>query len=239
MNLEVIYRDEHYIAVHKPAGLLVHRTPLARGEKDSVVDRVQQLLNLTAHPVHRLDRPTSGVLILALTSEAARLLAKAFASRQVYKSYQAVVRGFAPDEVLIDYPLKEEWDQFGDRGVDQDKEPQEAITRVQTLARVELPVQVDRYPTSRYSLVKVIPHTGRRHQIRRHLRHLGHPIIGDINHGVGRHNRFFVETYGVRRLFLACQKIQFQHPYSDRSTEIEAKLAPEFLSVLNRIPWER
>ncbi len=124
--------------------------------------------------------------------------------------------------------MREELDPIADRGVSLDKPAQEAVTEVECLDQVELPFAVDRYPTSRYALVSAVPHTGRKHQIRRHLRHLGHPIVGDVTHGVGKHNRFFAEQFGVRRLLLACTELVFCHPASGSQTVVRAPLAQSF-----------
>jgi len=237
MDLPILLQDNHLVAVNKPSGLLVHRTALARHESEAALQMVRDQIGQTVYPVHRLDRPTSGVLLFALDPETARLMAEAFAAGHVSKTYLAVVRGTAPSEVRIDYPLVEELDAVADKKARANKPAQNALTEAWCLATVELPVSVDRYPTSRYSLVRVMPKTGRKHQIRRHLRHLGHPVIGDVNHGSGKHNRYFGETYGVRRLLLACTELSFRHPRTGETTVIGAPLCEDFRKCARALGW--
>lgn len=238
MILPILYQDADFVVINKPSGLLVHPTALASGETESVTGYLKAQLNQKVYPVHRLDRPTSGTLILALSSEMAKALSVEFQERRVEKEYLAVVRGVPPQEVLIDHPLKEELDEIADSKARQDKEAQEAITWMQTLGSIEFPVKVDRYPTSRYSLVRARPKTGRKHQVRRHLRHLGHPIIGDVNHGVGKHNRYFAEAHGNRRLLLACTEMSFSHPRSGKKITVCAPLSEDYQNLLVKFEWD-
>lgn len=236
--LPILYHDADFIAIHKPSGLLVHRTPMAPLVSENVVDILETQMQQKVYPVHRLDRPTSGVLILALTNEMARALAEDFQNRNVEKEYLAIVRGVPPKTALIDHPLKEELDKIADFQARQDKEAKPAVTAIETLATIEFPVQVDKFPTSRYSLVKAKPQTGRKHQIRRHLRHLGHPIVGDVNHGSGKHNRYFAEAHGVKRLLLACTAMSFVHPRTQKKVLISAPLSEDFQGLLNKFGWK-
>lgn len=237
--LDVLYQDKDYIAVHKPSGMLVHRTNLAPSDKSlAALQVVRDQLGQRVYPVHRLDRPTSGVLLFALSSEAAQALSKEFSEQRVRKKYLAVVRGKSPASFVIDHPLREELDKIADKMARVDKPAQEAVTDIETLATVDLPYQViARYPTSRYSLVRAVPLTGRKHQIRRHLKHLNHPIIGDVNHGVGIHNRFFKEQFQNSRLLLACTEMSFVHPLSSQHISIQAPLADDFREILTKLGW--
>jgi len=235
-RVPILYRDADYVVVSKPAGLLVHRSGLASRETEFAVQLVRDSIGQRVFPVHRLDRPTSGALVFALSSAAARALSLEFTERRVDKEYLAIVRGWAPVERVIDYELREELDAYAD-GAEGFRLACEAVTQIRRIADVELPVAVDRYPTSRYSLVACRPVTGRKHQIRRHLRHLGHPIVGDITHGVGKHNRFFESEFGVRRLLLACTSIVFTHPATGQRVEVRAPLCPEFTHVLRELGW--
>ena len=185
--LELVYQDEHLVAINKPAGLLVHRSHLDRHETRFALQMLRDQIGRRVYPVHRLDKPTSGILLFALSPDTARQLSLLFEQRQVHKHYLAVVRGHCPEQGEIDYPLKEQRDRIADARVRDDKPAQEAMTRFRRLATVELPVAVDRYPQTRYSLVQLSPRTGRRHQLRRHMKHIGHPIIGDAKHGKGVH----------------------------------------------------
>lgn len=236
-ELPIIYQDENYVAISKPAGLLVHRSFLDSSEKRVALQLLRDQIQKTVYPVHRLDRPTSGVLVFALSSQAAQLLSQEFSEKRVQKKYLAIVRGIPPGQVTINYPLKEELDPIADKKARLDKPAQEAITHIETLANIELPFQVDRYPSSRYALVCARPETGRKHQIRRHLRHLGHPIIGDINHGVGKHNRFFAEHFQCKRLLLACTELTFTQPFTQTSLTLKAPLCEDFKQLLKKLQW--
>ena len=222
-ELATVYRDNHFVAVHKPAGLLVHRSRLSE-DKEFLLQRLRNQIGQHVYPVHRLDRATSGVIIFALNSEAAQLLNLAFTGQNVTKTYHAIVRGWLPEpELLVDHPL-------------QDKETgtpyQDAQTRFRELTRTELPFAVDRYPRARYSLVEAQPLTGRRHQIRKHLKHISHPIIGDIRYGKGTHNRFFRDHFGCHRLLLMAQSLHFRHPFSKRPVAIAANEDQQWKDLL-------
>ncbi len=235
--LPILFQDEHLVVVNKPSGLLVHRSAIASQEQVFAVQMLRNQIGKKVYPVHRLDRPTSGALVFALSSESARNLATEFSENRVSKTYLAVVRGHSPAEAVVDHPLKEELDEIADSRAREDKPAQEAVTHVSTLASVELPVMVDKFATSRYSLVKAQPKTGRKHQIRRHLHHLGHPIIGDVNYGSGKHNRYFREAYQINRLLLACTEISFLHPVENKMLTVKAPLSDDFQSVLEKLGW--
>ena len=207
--LPILWRDEHIVAVHKPSGLLVHRTGIDRHERQFALQIVRDQVGRPVYPVHRLDKGTSGVLLFALDRETARMLGDAFATAGVRKKYLAVVRGWPPERGEIDSPLDPVHDERAPSG---SARARPAVTRYTTLATVELPVRVDRYPTSRYSLLELEPLTGRRHQLRRHLARISHPIIGDSTYGKAVHNRLFRTLYGSHRLLLACIELAFVHP---------------------------
>jgi tRNA pseudouridine65 synthase len=228
--LPILYRDEHLVVIHKPAGLLVHRSNLARQEERFAVQLLRDQIGQRVYPVHRLDRGTSGILVFALSPEIARPLGQAFMGKEVRKRYLAIVRGHPAETGVIDHPLpriRDEYETtFGNR--DEATESQLALTRYQRLAIWELPHQVDRYPTSRYALLALEPVTGRRHQLRRHLKHISHPIIGDATYGKGRHNRLFQTLYGCHRLLLACTAMSFTHPVSGEALTLQAPVGEDF-----------
>ena len=238
MEIPILYQDQHIIAINKPHGLLVHRSKMDFHETESAVDYLREKLGQQIFTVHRLDKPTSGVLVFALSSEVAKELSEQFFLKSVKKEYTAIVRGVPADDVVIDHPLKEEKDELSDKKARKDTPPQEAITHVKLLAKVELPIQVDKYPTSRYALVRANPVTGRKHQIRRHLRHINHPIIGDINHGSGKHNRFFENEFKIRRLLLACTQMTFQHPKTGVQLNIKAPLSSDMQNIMIKLGWK-
>lgn len=235
--LPILFQDDDLIVVNKNSGLLVHRSAIDRQAQEFAVQVVRDQIGRKVYPVHRLDKPTSGALVFALSSASARQLALEFTEGRVEKSYLAVVRGTPPDETLIDYPLREERDDIADVWASIDKPSQSAVTIVSKLASIEFPIEVDKFPTARYSLVRAAPKTGRKHQIRRHLRHLGHPIIGDVNHGSGKHNRFFRENFQINRLLLACTEISFLHPTQNKKIKVQAPLAEDFKKLLEKFGW--
>lgn len=239
MPLPILFQDEHLVVVNKSSGLLVHRSAIDRHATEFALQTVRDQIGRSVYPVHRLDRATSGALIFALSSEMARVLSEQFSSGQVTKKYLAIVRGIPGEDILLDYPLKEELDAKSDRMARKDKPAQPAVTAFSTLASYEFPVRVDKYPTSRYALVRAEPRTGRKHQIRRHLHHLGHPIIGDVTYGSGKHNRFFRESFQIQRLFLACTEMSFVHPATARPLAVRAPLADDYASVVWKLGWEK
>jgi tRNA pseudouridine65 synthase len=208
--LEILYRDDALVVINKPSGLFVHRTWLDFDARTFVIQRLRDQLGQKVYPAHRLDRATSGVLALALDKAALPHLAQSFERGCVTKSYLAVVRGWPESPQTIDYPLKRFTAEDGDGAATGPE--QSAVTTVEVLARAELDVRVDRYPTSRYALVSLTPTTGRRHQLRRHLRHIHHPIIGDTTYGQGRHNRLFRERFDSHRLLLHASRLTLEHP---------------------------
>lgn len=211
--LHILYRDQHCIAVNKPAGMLVHRSWLDRHETRFVMQTLRDQIGRRVYPVHRLDRPTSGVLLFALDSESANHLTQQFTEKTVRKTYWAVVRGYLHGEGRIDYPLKEEADKIADPFADPNKPAQPAVTDYRCLAQTEQPFQsAARYPTSRYSWVELTPHTGRKHQLRRHMKHIFHPIIGDTTHGDNAQNRAVAAHTGTARLMLHARTLAFDSP---------------------------
>ena len=211
--LTILYQDEHIVAIDKPSGMLVHRSFLDKHETVFVMQSLRDQIGQHVFPVHRLDRPTSGVLLFALSAEVARMLGEQ-QLKQWRKYYLAVVRGFLPAGGELDYPLKEQLDKIADKFSRDDKAPQLAITRYQPLQQVELPIPVSKYPAARYSLVALQPLTGRKHQLRRHLAHLRYPIVGDTSHGDGKHNALFKQQFNCRRLMLVAKQLQLPHPVS-------------------------
>jgi tRNA pseudouridine65 synthase len=205
----LLYRSSALVAVNKPSGLAVHRGQ-AR-DPEHALQLVRDSVNAYVYPVHRLDRATSGVLLFALSPEAARTVGAAFAAGGVEKHYLAIVRGNPPDRVIVDHPLSQ----------DDDKPPQEARTEFVTLARY-----------GRYALVEAMPRTGRTHQIRRHLKHLSCPIIGDVRYGRGEHNRFFRSEYALHRLALHAASLTLTDPATGEPVTIRAPLPDELARTL-------
>lgn len=235
--LPILYRDDTLVAIHKPSGLLVHRSIIDAHEERFAVQMLRDQIGQQVHPVHRLDKGTSGVLLFALDRDTAALVGRAFERQDVTKTYVAVVRGHPAEEGVIDRPLVRQFDDLEHRPEHGESAAQAALTRFRRLAVTELPYRVDRYPTSRYALLELKPETGRRHQLRRHLKHLSHPIIGDATYGKGRHNRLFATLFGTPRLLLACTRLQLAHPHAGKMLDLRAPLADDFAAVIKGVGW--
>lgn len=221
MQLEIIYQDDHLIAINKPHGLLVHRTNIARDVSEFALQILRDQLGRHVYPCHRLDRKTSGVLLFALDEETNSLMQKKFAESKVQKKYLAIVRGYTNDKGIIDYPLKKDNDVL-----------QEAVTAYKTLDRTELEIPSSGKPTSRYSLIEVEPFTGRMHQIRKHFAHIFHPIIGDRPHGCNKQNKLFKDKWDMTTMMMHALSIRFDHPITNEKISISASTSIEFSKVL-------
>ncbi|WP_216663712.1 MULTISPECIES: pseudouridine synthase [unclassified Lentimicrobium] len=218
MKLEILYQDDYLVAINKPNGLLVHRTKIANDATEFALQILRNQLGRKVFPAHRIDRKTSGILLFSLDENTDSLMQQQFSEGKVDKRYLAIVRGFTPDEELIDYPLKKENGKL-----------QEAITKYKTVDRSELEIPFSRHPTSRYSLLNVEPLSGRMHQIRKHLAHIHHPIIGDRPHGCNKQNKLFKEKWNMMSMMLHARSITFFHPITNKKTNIIAQPSEEFL----------
>ena len=219
--LEILYQDEHIVAINKPHGLLVHQSPIARDAEEFALQLLRDQLGQNVWPAHRLDRKTGGVLLFSLDQETNKLLQAKFRDNEMDKEYLALVRGFFPEELTIDYPLRKE------NGV-----LQEALTHFQLLSKSEVDFQIGTHNTSRYSLVLAKPQTGRMHQIRKHLAHVMHPIIGDRPHGCNKQNRYFKQELEMDTMLLHAKSLSFKHPYTEENVFITASLQSEFLRMI-------
>ena len=236
--LHILYRDDYLIAIDKPSGLLVHRSDIDRHETRFAVQLLRDQIGRHVYPAHRLDRGTSGVLLFALDRDTARQLGEQFEQQRVAKTYLAVVRGHPPEAGAIDHPLVRRPDDYEQRAASEPGMAQAARTLFRRLATTELPYAVDRYPSSRYALLALHPETGRRHQLRRHLKHIAHPIIGDATYGKGRHNRLFQELFGCSRLLLACTRLELIHPQHGTPLALHAPPSPDFAALLSALGWQ-
>jgi len=237
--LDILFQDEYIIAVNKPSGMLVHRSWLDKYETQFVMQTLRDQIGQHVFPLHRLDRPTSGVLIFALSSEIASKMMPLFANHEMEKKYYAIVRGWIDEGGILDYPLKEELDKIADKFTRTDKAPQEAVTEYRPLATVEVPYSTGRFETSRYCLVEMKPKTGRKHQLRRHMAHLRHPIVGDTSHGDGKHNRLFRENYETHQLLLHASEIEFIHPFTHTPLRIQAEFDVVWKKLIEEFDWQR
>lgn len=225
--LEILYQDEYIIAINKPHGLLVHQSPIARDASEFAIQLLRDQIGKKVFPVHRLDRKTSGVLLFAFDKDVNRILTEQFTTKQIEKRYLAIVRGFAPEEMLIDYAL------YKDNGVLQ--EAQTLIKRMQT-AEIDLPS--GKHLTSRYSFVEAFPFTGRMHQIRKHLAHILHPIIGDRPHGCNKQNKIWLDKFEMNTMMLHGASLKLNHPITNEVLEITADPQSEFKRVMQILDFK-
>lgn len=209
--LDILYQDEYLIAINKPHDLLVHRSPIAADVEVFALQILRDQIGKKVYPVHRIDRKTGGVLLFAFDKSTEVAMQQQFANGEVKKKYLAVVRGYTPDSQEIDYPLKKE------NGVSQN-----AFTVYTTLGRTEIPVPFGGHATSRYSLIEAEPTTGRMHQLRKHLAHVYHPIIGDRTHGCNKQNKLFKEKWEMTTMLLHASQLDFHHPISKVQVTITA-----------------
>lgn len=238
-ELEILYRDEHLVVINKPSGLLVHKSMIDRHEIYFAMKMLRDQIGQWVYPVHRLDKPTSGVLLFALDSESAKLMSEQFKAHTIQKEYVAVVRGYTPQSGLIEHALKEKLDKISDKDAKQDKEAQDAVTAFERVGTVELNAAVGRYSTTRYSLVKLRPQTGRKHQLRRHMKHISHHILGDTKYGRGEHNKFVRQRYNMHRLLLHCTVLEVQHPYTKQKLRFEAAFDEVFEMIMKEFNWSK
>ena len=224
--LTILHQDHDIVVINKPSALLVHRNRQAR-DHVFALQLLRDQLGHFVYPVHRLDRATSGVLLFAKSSEIAAKLVESFTARKVSKTYHAVVRGYTDEEGLIDHPLAES----------SDDEAKEARTRFRRLATAEIDEPIDPHDSIRISLLEAFPETGRMHQLRKHFKHISHPILGDTTYGKGPYNRFLRDRFFLNRLMLHASELSFPHPATGNKTTISAPTPPEFRPFFNEMGW--
>lgn len=224
--LEIVYQDEHIIAINKPHGLLVHRSSIANDAKEFALQLLRDQVGRHVSPVHRLDRKTGGLLLFAFEKDVEIALHQQFQNGQVIKKYLAVLRGHSPDQQDIDYPLAKENGTI-----------QEAFTAFVTLKRAELNIPFGKHETSRYSLVEATPTTGRMHQLRRHFAHIFYPIIGDRKHGCNKQNKFFKEQWDMTTMLLHASQLSFKHPVTGDQVVLKADIGDEFRRMNQLMGW--
>ncbi len=233
-QVHILYQDEHLVAVAKPSGMFVHRSDADRSAESVVVQTLRSQLAQNVYSVHRLDRATSGVLLLARSQTAAAACGLMFSERRIRKTYLALVRGYSTAAGQIDTPL------ISARGREKLAghpwaEPQHALTGYRTLQQFEVPIALGQHATTRSSLVEAHPETGRYHQIRRHFNYVSHPVIGDTSHGDGRHNRVYREHFGAERLMLAAVRLEFEHPITGSACDIRCPADSSFMTVIRQL----
>ncbi|MFY0604324.1 MAG: pseudouridine synthase [Flavobacteriaceae bacterium] len=230
MHIEIRYKDAFCICVHKPHDVLVHHSRFSRNntDEDSLLQLLQTQTGHTYYPVHRLDRRTSGVILLSSKKEYVAAFQQLFTEKKIQKTYYAVVRGFAAEHLVIDSPVK---------GKDA-KEYKEANTEMNLMETVILEIPVKPYDTSRYSLVQLLPKTGRMHQLRIHMKKISNPIIGDGKYGDHRHDAMYVENFGWKNLFLHAGSLAFVHPFSNENLHITAPFSENWIQLFERFKWK-
>lgn len=220
--MEILFQDEHLIAVNKPAGLLVHRSSIAKDATEFALQKTRDFVGKEVHPIHRLDRKTSGVLLFTFDKNTLHSMQNLFNEGKVRKEYHAIVRGFTDDSGKIDYAL------VNDKGL-----TQSARTIYTTHKKWEITKSFGRYKTSRYAYVHVFPETGRMHQIRKHFAHIFHPIIGDRPHGCNKQNRFFKREFNLMEMLLHAKSYSFEHPVTSDKIIIQAPIRNEFMRIVS------
>lgn len=220
MPLRILYQDDHYVAIDKPAGFQVHPPEDPTHTISNSINCLYLLRNQLKqylYPVHRLDRATSGVLLFALKSESASALCRLFQDQKIQKVYYAVARGWTQAEGQIEHSLSP-------KGTHHCNTTQLfSVTYYQRLEKLSLPIAIHKYSTSRFSLVRVIPRTGKKHQIRKHFSSSAHPLIGDTIYGDGKQNRIFRDHFGISNLLLKAYSIRFTHPFTHQSIKITSR----------------
>lgn len=234
----IVYQDDYLVAIHKPAGLLVHRSPLDKYETEFAVQHTRDAIGQKVYPIHRLDKATSGLLLFALDANTARLMGEQFSNHDIEKTYLSICRGWSDESGYIDHALKYKRDKVAEKLKREQLEPQTAETAYKTLASTTINHTIGRYEQQRYSLIEMKPKTGRKHQLRRHMVHIKHPIIGDVKYGDRHHNHFFNDWLGQHRLYLAAVSLQFHHPITHIPLKIDAPLESSFLTALNALQFD-
>ena len=220
--MEILFQDDHLIAVNKPAGLLVHRSSIAKDATEFALQKTRDFVGKEVHPIHRLDRKTSGVLLFTFDKNTLHSMQNLFNEGKVRKEYHAIVRGFTDDSGKIDYAL------VNDKGL-----TQSARTIYTTHKKWEITKSFGRYKTSRYAYVHVFPETGRMHQIRKHFAHIFHPIIGDRPHGCNKQNKFFKREFNLIEMLLHAKSYSFEHPVTSDKIIIQAPIRNEFMRIVS------
>lgn len=224
MDLQIVYKDDYLVAINKPHGLLIHKTKLAKDADRFAVQMLRDQLGQRVYPAHRLDRKTSGLLLFSLQKEHLDACFKMFREKTIHKKYKALVRGFTEKSGTIDYALRSENGTL-----------QEAVTHYTTIQRYEIALPFGKFNTSRYSLVELKPETGRMHQLRKHMAHIFHPIIGDRPHGCNKQNKLWKEKWAMTRMLLHASDLTFKHPIVENDIVLNAEYSKEFKTVLDRL----
>jgi len=219
--LEILIENSAFVAVNKPHGLLMHKSKISITTKETLLQTLRDQTGRFLYTIHRLDRKTSGIVLFAYDKDSQRIASKLFQEKKVKKTYHAIVRGYTDDNGTIDYAIK------NDKGKLKD-----AITHYKTLDRFEIPMAFGKHNTSRYSLIELKPETGRYHQLRMHMAHIFHPIIGDRPHGCNKQNKLFKDTFNCMAMLLHAQELELP---LESPLQIRADYHPEFSTILQML----
>lgn len=230
VNLTVIYEDDYIICVSKPNNVVVHHSHHSRfvAEEESLLQLLENKFQKKFYPIHRLDRRTSGIILLAKETKHVSKFQNLFTENNIQKIYFGIVRGHAPVTKIIDSPVK------GRDG----KVHKDAETHLNTPKTIVLDIPVKPYDSSRYSLVELHPKTGRLHQLRIHMNKISHPLIGDTKYGDKNHNVMFSENFNWSNLFLHAHSLQFVHPFSNEKLNLIAKFPDDWISLFEKFNWD-
>jgi len=230
LHIPILYEDNYLIAVNKPHNILIHKSHYARNLKGpTLLDELLAQEGVAFYPIHRLDYKTSGVLLLCKKKEYVVKFQELFDKNKIQKTYRAIVRGFAPEKLTIDTPVK---------NADTLKY-KDALTELKLLGQVSLDIPVHPYPGSRYSFVELSPKTGRMHQLRIHMNKISHPIVGDYKYGDRFHNRMFENELSCENMFLHAFSVNFTHPFTGTSHNINAEFSKNWLQVFQKFNFNK
>jgi len=227
-SIEIIFEDEFIIVVNKPNNFIIHESHYARNIRETtLLQFLEQQLGYPVYPAHRLDRKTSGVILLLKSKDNVSQFQELFNSKSIQKTYYAIVRGFSPDNGIIDSPVKND-----DTGI-----YKEALTHYKSVNNIELNIPVHPYDNSRYSLIELKPQTGRMHQLRKHMNKINHPIVGDYKYGDRFHNRMFETEFECIYMFLHAYTLDFTHPITKIDLQLKADFPADWQKLFNKFNW--
>ncbi|WP_299104587.1 pseudouridine synthase [uncultured Tenacibaculum sp.] len=230
MNLEIIYEDDFIIGVSKPNNMLVHHSDYSKNvsEEASLIQLLYSQIGHKLYPLHRLDRKTSGIILLSKAPEFVAEFQQLFYNSKIEKIYYGLVRGYSPQELLINTPVKGR-----DSNVYKDAE-----THLETKESIEINIPVTPYNTARYSIVKLTPKTGRLHQLRIHMNKISFPLIGDPKYGDNNHNHMFKEKFDCNNLFLHAYSLEFTHPYTNKQVILKTPFPNHWIKIKEAFKWD-
>ena len=227
-SIEILFEDEYLIVVNKPNNFIIHESHYSRNIRETtLLQFLAQQLGYPVYPAHRLDRKTSGVILLLKDKQYIQQFQELFTHKEITKTYYAIVRGFSPDNGIIDSPVKND-----DTGI-----YKEALTHYQSISNIELAIPVVPYDQSRYSLIQLSPHTGRMHQLRKHMSKINHPIVGDYKYGDRFHNRMYETEFDCIYMFLHAYRLEFTHPISKKKMDLKADFPNDWKKLFTEFNW--